>query len=268
MRLVSVHRYPVKSMRGQSLADATVEPWGLSGDRRWMVIDRDDRFLTARVLPKLLLLTPILTDDGLVLTWEGRSSEVIRPVGAIIEVTIWRDQVKATLAGAAGNRWLSDVLGTDLRLVFLDDPTRRPVSPDHSDPADRVSFADGYPLLLTSATSLRELNGWITTGRHPQDGPMPMERFRPSVVIDDVAPWAEDDWSRLRIGGTEFRSVKPCARCVITTTDPATAVRGHEPLSALAQHRNIDGGLLFGVNLIPDTAGGTLTVGDPVEVLG
>ena len=136
--------------------------------------------------------------------------------------------------------------------MYLDDPTRRPTNPAYSLDGDRVSFADGYPLLLTSEESLDALNDWIAEGPRAAEGPVPMRRFRPSVVVSGAPAWAEDGWRRLRIGPVTFRAVKGCDRCVLTTVDPDTAAKGHEPLFALARHRRWDGKIWFGVNLIPD----------------
>jgi uncharacterized protein YcbX len=132
-----------------------------------------------------------------------------------------------------------------------------------------VSFADGYPLLLTSEESLSELNQWIAGGRKAAEGPVPMRRFRPNVVVSGAPAWAEDGWRRLRIGPVTFRSVTGCDRCVLTTIDPDTAAKGHEPLFALARHRRWDGKVWFGVNLIPDTPapGAVIRPGDPIEIL-
>jgi uncharacterized protein YcbX len=148
--------------------------------------------------------------------------------------------------------------------VHLDDPTRRQVDPEFSAPGDRVSFADGYPLLLTSMGSLDALNEWLTEDGQPA---VPMTRFRPSVVVAGPAPWAEDGWRRIRIGQVPFRVAKPCGRCVVTTIDQQTAERGRQPLAMLGRRRRFGQDLVFGQNLIPD-ASGTIRIGDPVQVLG
>ena len=172
-------------------------------------------------------------------------------------------------AGDEAAAWLTKVIGEPVRLVYLDDPTRRPTNPKYSRDTDRVSFADGYPLLLTSEESLDAVNGWIAEGPRPAEGPVPMRRFRPSVVVSGAPAWAEDGWRRLRIGPLTFRAVKGCDRCVFTTIDPDTAAKGHEPLFALARHRRWDGKIWFGVNLIPDSPapGALIRPGDPVEIL-
>jgi uncharacterized protein YcbX len=173
---------------------------------------------------------------------------------------VWSSDVTARRAPAADG-YLSSVLGLPVWLVWLDDPTRRSCDPSYSLPADRVSFADGYPLLLANTASLDALNGWIG----PLVGRLPMARFRPNVVISGAPAWAEDAWTggRIRIGSVPFRVPKSCGRCVVTTTDQETGERGREPLRTLARYRNVDQRLLFATNLIPDGVG-EIAVGDPV----
>jgi uncharacterized protein YcbX len=130
-----------------------------------------------------------------------------------------------------------------------------------------MHFGDGYPLMLTTEASLAALNDLIAAGKRSDEGPLPMVRFRPNLVVRGGRPWAEDGWRRLRIGDLEVRVVKGCDRCAIPTTDESTAVRGKEPTHTLARHRRWDGAVWFGVNLVPVTPGGTLRVGDEVEVL-
>lgn len=149
----------------------------------------------------------------------------------------------------------------------MDDPaTRRPVDPQYARPGETVAFADGYPLLATTTASLDALNSLIARDVHAGEGPLPMNRFRPNLVLAGTDPWAEDGWSRLSVGEVGFRVAKPCGRCVVTTTDQATAARGKEPLHTLGRHRRIDGKLIFGQNLIP-LGRGTIRVGDPVRVI-
>jgi uncharacterized protein YcbX len=186
-----------------------------------------------------------------------------------VPVSVWGTPLTAALASDEAAQWLTKVTGEPVRLVYLDDPTRRPTNQDYSLPADRVSFADGYPLLMTSQESLAALNEWIATGPRAAEGPVPMRRFRPSVVVAGAPAWAEDNWRRLRIGDVAFRVAKGCDRCVFTTIDPDTAVKGKEPLATLARYRRWDGKVWFGVNLIPDAVsqGAVIRPGDTVEVL-
>jgi len=270
-RLGSVPRYPLKSARGERLDAASVEPWGLAGDRRWMVVDPDGLALTAREVHPLLLLDPEITAAGLRVRAPGAEPlDVAAPdPGRQVPVRLWRSELTAAHAEEA-DAWLGEVLGRPARLVHLDDPTRRSVSAEYAAPDDRVSFADGYPLLVTTTASLDALNDVVLEGSQGTHEPLPMTRFRPNVVVDGVPAWAEDDWRRVRIGGVHFRAVKGCARCVITTLDPGTAEGGKEPIASLARIRRWDGATWFGTNLVPDLPDGrpvTIREGDAVEVL-
>ena len=271
IHLADIWRYPVKSCRGERLSAAVVEPWGLAGDRRWMVVDSGGEPVTARDYPPLVLVTPRLDGDRIRLASPGLP-ELTVPVpsaGDLVPVSMGRSHLAAALACDEASEWLGKIVGEPVRLVYLDDPTRRPTNPAYSRAGDRVSFADGYPLLLTSAESLAVLNEWILAGPVPGDGPLPMTRFRPSVVVAGAPAWAEDGWRRLRIGEVTFRVAKGCDRCVFTTIDPDTAVKGKEPLVTLARQRRWDGKVWFGVNLIPDAprAGERISAGDPVAIL-
>jgi len=268
--LASIHIYPVKAMRAVDLAESRVEPWGLRGDRRWLVVDPTGRFVSQREEPSLARVVASYdsSDLTLSLTAAGRDPISIPPPSAetgaeIIPVSVWRSHLTAARAGAPADEWLSRYLGTPVRLVHLDDPRRRPVDENYGAPGDTVSFADGYPLLLTSASSLDELGKWLVDAG---EDPVPMTRFRPNVVVAGTEPWDEDHWRRVRIGSVVFRVVKPCDRCVVTTIDQATGVRGSQPLKMLGQKRHLDEGLIFGQNLIPE-APGVIHLGDTFEVL-
>jgi uncharacterized protein YcbX len=271
LQLTEVWRYPVKSCRGEQLTEAVVEPWGLAGDRRWMVVDGAGDAVTAREYPRLVLVAPRVEDGKITLASPGLPEVTVPvPSGAdLVPVGVWGNGLLASPADDEASMWLTDIAGEPVRLVYLDDPTRRAPDPAYSREGDRVSFADGYPLLLTSEESLDAVNAWIAEGQKAAEGPVPMRRFRPSVVISGAPAWAEDGWRRLRIGPVAFRVAKGCDRCVFTTIDPDTAAKGHEPLFALARHRRWDNKVWFGVNLIPDNpaAGALIRPGDPVEIL-
>ena len=265
--LVSVHIYPLKGCRAVDLDQAAVEPWGLAGDRRWLLVDPDGGFLTQREYPALARL--VVRYDGagpdIVVSSDGYPAlPVTAPPGTAeqLKVTVWRSTVLATAAGPEADAWFSGYLGSPTRLVWLDDPTRRAVNPDYGRDGDVVSFADGYPLLLANARSLEQLGDWLI---EDGDEPVPMNRFRPNVVVSGFEPWAEDGWRGIRIGEVSFRVPKPCDRCVVTTTDQATGERTRQPLRILAKHRRFGQTLLFGQNLIPDSPG-VIRVGDPVEI--
>jgi hypothetical protein len=267
IRLASIHVYPMKAARAVDLGASLVEPQGLSGDRRWMLADEDGRFVSQREEPALARVSVTYVPNGAAVTISSRGSprcEVAVPRDAeLVKVSVWGTSFVAMGAGPAADRWFSAYLGRPVRLVYLDDPARRPVDPGYARPGDTVTFADGFPLLLTSAGSLGQLGDWLA-GEGEQ--PVPMTRFRPNVVVAGAPPWAEDRWRRIRIGAVPFRVVKPCGRCVVTTTDQVTGERGRQPLRMLAKRRRFGQELVFGQNLIPD-AGGVIRVGDPVDIL-
>jgi uncharacterized protein YcbX len=269
MRVASIHTYPIKGCHRVDHTSAELLPWGLRGDRRWMIIEPDGEMLTQREEPRLTAIRPAYVEGGaLVLSTPGTADLVVpEPAGGEpVETAVWRDPVTARLAGDDAHEWLGQLLGRKVRLVWLDDATRRAVDPEYGRDGDRVGFADGYPLLATTTASLDALNGWLLESGSPE-GPLPMNRFRPNIVVDGSHAWAEDGWlgRQVRIGPVVVRAVKSCDRCVVTTTDQETGERGHEPLRALGRHRNIGRKLLFGMNLIPDGTG-RISVGDPVEV--
>ena len=267
MRVTQIHRYPVKSMRAESLDKVHVEPWGLAGDRRWMVVDGAGECITAPEHPMMLLLHTELFREGVRIRAPHDVIEAQTPTTVNIQVSVHgRTPFEACLAAPEAHAWLSVYLDEDVRLVYIDDPTRRRLNPVFSRPTDSASFQDAYPVLVASESSREQLNAWIEGGRFPEEGPLPMNRFRPNIVVDGEEPFAEDSWRRIRVGSVEFRSPKGSDRCVMTTRDMDTARGGKEPIASLARHRKYDGVTWFGMNLIPDTLG-EIHVGDQVEIL-
>ncbi|MER5712136.1 MOSC N-terminal beta barrel domain-containing protein [Streptomyces sp. NPDC042898] len=268
--LRSVHVHPVKAMRALTPTEAEVQPWGLAGDRRWAVVDAAGKVVTQRRHPRMALATAEpLADGGVALSAPGHPTvriEVPSPT-ATITMEIFDKHVETVPAGDEAAAWVSAFLETDARLVHMDAPEhRRPVDPDYALPGETVSFADGYPLLAATTASLDALNSLIAAGDHAHEGPLPMNRFRPNLVIEGTDPWAEDGWTRLAVGEVTFRVARPCGRCVVTTTNQLTTERGKEPLRSLALHRKRDGRVIFGQNLVPEHRG-TVRVGDPVKIL-
>jgi uncharacterized protein YcbX len=273
MNVTSLHVYPVKSLGGDAVSTADVEPWGLRDDRRWIVLQPDGRVVTAREEHRLLAITALPTVGGIRLTTrDGQSIDIPRPIqGELIAASISRLQ-SVRSAGHEADAWLSEVLGSRVRLAWLDDPRRRSVSLTHGGvEGDPLTLADAGPLLLASTKSLDRLNEWIRrdAGARGEVAPdaMVMQRFRPNVVIAG-APEAfeEDDWRTVRIGDVEFRFAEQCDRCVMTTLDPQTLVGGKEPLRTLAKYRQRDHKTWFGVRVVP-TRTGAISVGDPVQVV-
>jgi uncharacterized protein YcbX len=255
MWISALFLYPVKSARGLPVEAAEVGDRGFVGDRRFMLVDEHGNMLTQRGLPRLALLHVSPQGERLRLTAPGVSLEVpMRPTaGSSQQVTVWRDTVGAWSLGPQPE--LSAFLGVDCELVYMPDETDRGVDTEWAPPGFRVSFADGYPYLLTTTASLAEL------GR--RGAPVEMIRFRPNLVVDGTEPFAEDGWKALRIGGVRFLVVKPCARCSIPTVNPETAEVGREPTRTLATFRKVGHKILFGQNLIAEGRG-VVRVGDEV----
>jgi uncharacterized protein YcbX len=211
----------------------------------------------------MVLIDTAIVGQRLLLSAPGKSQLTIRVAEAgdaePIEVSIWNDRCAARVADADANRWLSEFLDRECRLVYLPAESRRPVDPNYAARGDQVGFADGFPLLLISEASLEDLNRRLAV-------PVPMVRFRPNLVVRGGERYQEDRWRRIRIGEIEFRVAKPCSRCSIPTIDPLTAVRSAEPLRTLMQFRRRGNHVFFGQNLLHDRLG-ILCEGMPVEVL-
>jgi len=188
MRVASIHTYPIKGCYRADQERVAVEPWGLSGDRRWLIVDPDDgKAITQRDTARLTQIRPALVDGGLVLRTDGLGDLIVdEPTGDdLMDVTVWQFTGPAAVVSTTADDWLTEVLSRKVRLVFLDDPTRRPVEPRYARPDDRVSFADGYPVLLANTASLADLNDRIAESGS-LEGPLPMTRFRPNIVISGV----------------------------------------------------------------------------------
>jgi uncharacterized protein YcbX len=259
--LSRIHVYPIKSCGGLAPVQWEVDDFGLRYDRRWMVLDLTGEFITQREEPRLALVRPALTDQSLVLRAPGMpdlSLPLVPPAGDRVRVQVWSDVTEGVPAGPEAAQWLSRFLGRLVRLVWMPDDVVRPTDPLYA-AGYRVSFADGFGFLLISEASLQELNRRLET-------PLPMNRFRPNLVVSGCEPFAEDGWRDLRLGGLELRVVKPCGRCVVTTTDQETAERGMEPLRTLATFRRQNGEVMFGQNVV-HRGRGRMLVGTPLEVV-
>lgn len=255
--------YPVKSLGAVSLSRMLFDSFGPAGDRRYVVADRDGRFVTQREFPRMTLVQVTLRD---------RSLEFVAPAMPAFslatphienserrEITVWRDRVRACDMGDAIAVWLSSYLGVDVRLYFMPDDSVRAVDPQYARSGDRVGFADGFPVLLIGAASLEEFNRAL-----PE--PISSLRFRPNIVVAGAAPYAEDTWRRVRIGAIEFDVVKPCSRCVIPSIDPHTAQKQAIVAQTLARLRRRDNAVYFGQNLIA-RGSGEIGIGDVVTVI-
>jgi uncharacterized protein YcbX len=275
LKAIAIH--PVKSTAIRHVMSAEVRPWGLAGDRRWMVVDADSVLVTARELHELFTITADTPETdppapkALRLSADGHDPlDLAEPDADLVPVKLFDHDLLARPADDQANHWLRTVLGReDLSLVWCDDPTRRRLNPTYSRPGDHTAFADGYPVTLASLESLGRLNDWIVEdallrGEEPQP-PLPIERFRPNLVVQGAAPFAEDDWQRIRVGEVTFRKVKLVDRCVMTTISLLDLETGKEPIRTLARHRQWDGKTWFAVQLVPESTG-SIAVGDQVTV--
>jgi uncharacterized protein YcbX len=246
LRLTALNVYPIKSAAGISTTAWEVDGFGLEHDRRWMVVDETGRFLTQRTHPRLALVRPTFQDQQLIVEAPDMPplDLPIRPRATVkTEVVVWNDTCDALWLGRHPGDWFSQVLGCPCSLVYLPDETVRPANPAFAPAGVRVSFADAFPFLLISEESLADLNSRLST-------PLPMNRFRPNLVIAGGEPYVEDSLARFEIASISFQVVKPCDRCAIPMTDQTTTVRGPEPLRTLATYRKREGEVFFGQNVI------------------
>lgn len=263
MQVTGLFCYPVKSLGGMSLNQAHFDDFGICWDRRFMLVDAAGLFVTQRKHPILSRFFASVTDAP-----NSLCLAITTPQGQVLEfvlseftrettVTVWSDQVMGYACDPEKILALTEATGVALDLVFMPDSTFRQVNRTWFDATQRVSFADGFPVLLTTQASLGDLNSRLQT-------PVSMKRFRPNIVIDGADPYSEDDWKHLRMGEIQFDLVKPCSRCVMTTIDD-TGTKGTEPLKTLASYRKNDVGVCFGQNLVHRSRG-RLSLGDRVEV--
>ncbi len=259
--LKSLHIYPLKSGRGHTAESVELDRFGPRGDRRWMLVDASGRFVSQREEPRMARLDASIQPGGLRLGMDGAALDVeLPPENRARSVVVWEDQVMALDAGDAAAAWLQQQLGRVLRLVYMPEDSQRRVDPAYASRGETVSFADGFPLLLLSASSLDELNPRLSQ-------PVELDRFRPNLVIEGCEPHAEDGWRQLRIGEVEFEVAKPCSRCAVPSLDQRTGEKHPELLRVLAGYRRgEDRKVYFGQNLLYGRPG-RLTVGDLVEVL-
>lgn len=258
-KVTSLHVYPIKSMGEVDLSKVFAGERGFEGDRRMVLVDHNNITITQREYPELVLFDISSTSIPITITYRptGETIQVSHFDGNRVEVTVFGDIVRATTAGKDINSWISDRIGAAVRLMKMEDSDIRMI--DSVFGTSEVSFADGFPYLLTNVNSLNDLNSRL------QD-PVGMNRFRPNIVVDGLEPYMEDNFERIRIGEAEFKKTKPCDRCILTTVDPETGKKGFEPLQTLSTYRRINNNVYFGINLIC-TKNGMVESGQRVELL-
>jgi len=262
--LSAVYIYPVKGLGGVAASVATVEERGLQHDRRWMLVDSHNRFLSQRVLPQMALLQAAVTDELLQITHKQTGQHITVPqmpqTADLLQVQVWDDTCDAVAVSPEADAFFSDYLDTHCRLVYMPDSSVRPVDERYAVADNYTSFSDAYPFLLIGQASLDDLNGRLEEA-------LPMNRFRPNLVVSGADPYAEESWREIRIGECRFYGVKPCARCVVTTTNQDTAQVGKEPLRTLATYHKTGKQILFGQNMVFGREGVQVKIGDQVSVL-
>lgn len=257
MNVTEINLYPVKSLRGTSVPEALICSNGLENDRCWMLVYGEGEKITQRECPRLALLLPRVENRSLRVQVPGLSDIVVALdsggwTDELLTVDLWGHEHTGMIARETVNRALSNAIGVSCRLLWLAHADSR---------GNGVPFHDDAPLLVISQSSLDELNQRLPT-------PVPMNRFRPSVVVAGSDAFEEDDWQHIAIGETEFAAVKLCVRCAITTIDQAQGeFRGPEPLKTLATFRRIEQNVAFGAYFRPVTVGAKIRAGDNLEVL-
>jgi len=269
-RVTGLFIYPVKALRGHAVTSAEFDALGFADDRRFLIVDEIGKFITQRTVPRMARIDAILSTDNLTLSAENAGQLTVpraaQPGAVVRSVSVWKSEnLQAEDCGDSASNWLSNFLGMKCHLVRIGRDFRRPMLKPSARPGDSVSFADAFPFLIISEASLAALNDRLLEN-HAE--PVPMNRFRPSIVVDGCEAFAEDHWARVKIGDAIFRNGGPCARCIVTTTDQLTGERlGKEPLRTLATFRRDaadPSDVNFGTNLIHETKAGRVQVGDTV----
>ncbi len=265
-RICALNVYPLKSARGTHVDTLELDDRGALNDRRWMVVDDRGMFVSQREQSKMALVAPTMTPDGLELSAPGMPTlGVSRPpdYAPSIQGQVWDGHCEVRLADDEAHRWFSTYLGGSYRLVFQGDDAVLPMLPKYAGAITeprRIALTDGAPLLLIGQASLDDLNSRLRV-------PLPMNRFRPNIVVDGTMPYEEDSWTRFESAGVLFEVANACPRCVTTTVDQATGIRSDEPLRTLATYRKVASGVIFGKNVTHHGAG-RLRLGEELRVLG
>lgn len=261
IKVSEINIYPVKSLGGIALSTAKVMKKGLEYDRRWMLTDENNMFLTQRVHHKMALFRMSFGENGFVVSYDGQQLQIpLTFEGDPFRSKVWDDEVTVREVSSRHSAWFSEHLGIPCKLAAFPEENERPVDERYRIGDDHVSLADAYPVLMIGERSLDDLNKRLNS-------PVPMNRFRPNVVFSGGDPFVEDTIREFTIGSIPFVGVKPCARCVLTTVDQATGTKtGGEPLATLAKYRRKGSGVYFGQNIIPKQTG-QISLGDEITIL-
>jgi uncharacterized protein len=254
--------YPIKSCRGISVQQFTLDDRGPEYDRRWMLIDATGMFMTQRDHPRMALIDVALDAGEVLVSGPGMTVHAFDPEAAdrARACVVWNDTVELQHVDDEIDQWFSDFLSVRCSLMRMPQSTARVVDRTYSPDPRLVTLADAFPMLLIGTGSLDLLNQKLVARGQRE---IPMKRFRPNVVVSGTRPHEEDEWTSIRLGDVACTVVKPCARCAITTVDTRTGVQGKEPLRTLSEYRKVGSKVLFGQNVI-HAAAGTVRVGDAV----
>lgn len=263
LHVSALYIYPIKSLSGLAVNQALVTERGLQHDRRWMLVDSDNRFLSQREIAQLALFKVTIIHNGLAVTYSPTNSSLqipFQPLNTqLFEVTVWDDTCLAQRVSDEADTWFSHILGIPCKLVYMPDDTLRQVDLKYADDGMITSFADAFPLMMISQASLDDLSAKVGF-------PIPMNRFRPNLVYTGGKPYSEDELASFSINHIKFYGVKLCARCPIPGIDQDTAISGKEPIKTLAFYRRRQNKIYLGQNLIHEGTG-ILRVGDMLEIL-
>ena len=253
--------YPIKSLGGILLESSEVTERGLKYDRRYMLVDDNNKFITIRQHPEFLFYKLEIGENGFEIGHKDKTDRLTIPLliesGDLIKVKVWSDEVDALLASDNINSWFTDQLGFSCRLVYIPDDSERLVEPERVSGNKNVSFADEYPMLIVGQNSIEDLNAKI-------EEEITYDRFRPNMVFEGGEAYDEFLWNRISIGSAELQCIKPCTRCIVITMNPQTAEVGKEPLKTLFKQR-IDDKMVFGENTVT-IKDGVVKVGDVIDV--
>jgi len=252
-KLTQIYIYPVKSLPGISLNESFVEERGLKYDRRWMLVDPENMFITQRLFPQMIFIDVKIQNEQLVFSHRTKSIESLKisitdyPQKKV-NVEVWDDTCNAIEYGKEVNDWFTQAINSSCKLVYMPNATVRKTSTKYFKESKNYSFADGYPFLIIGEESLNYLNSKL-------DKSVDMEQFRPNLVFSGGSEHDEDNWKNIQIGDLDFSVVKPCARCVITTIDPENGKKNKEPLATLSTYRNFKNKIMFGQNVVGHSEG-------------
>jgi uncharacterized protein YcbX len=262
LKISELYIYPIKSLAGIAVREASLTATGFRHDRRWMLVDVNNRFISQREAPQLALMQVDIENEALRVMHKIKGDSIAIPfksAGSEVAVTIWDDTCTGEYVSKEIDKWFTAILGISCRLVYMPDTSKRLVDQRYTPGNAITSFSDAYPFLIIGQASLDDLNSRL-------DEALPMNRFRPNIVFTGGKPYEEDLIGHFKIGDINFYGVKLCDRCVMTTINQNSLAKTKEPLKTLAEYRQKNNKILFGQNLVHD-GDGVIAVGDRLQII-